>query len=154
MELNIKQIQKYDNIFGIDPDSKKSGIAFYQKLTGKYQVDIGKFFEIFKTLNSYKTQNTLVIIEAGWLNKSNWHVNKSQSNAVSGLIGNKTGLNHQTGILIEQMCQYLNVEYKLVRPTTSKWNAETCKNLTKVEMKHIPTESKQDCRDALKLIFH
>jgi hypothetical protein len=153
-------MEKYDILIGCDPDCKKSGVALYEKLHGKYEAKTLSFFELLSFLEFYKSKafhyetGMLVIIEAGWLNKSNWHVNKNQSNAVSGLIGNKTGLNHQTGILIEQMCQYLNIEYRLVRPTTAKWNLTTCKNITHVDMKHIPSESKQDCVDALKLIWH
>ena len=150
-------MEKYDILIGIDPDSKKSGVAIYLSLTKEYFIKTVSFFELYEILSTQKESvfnKILVILEAGWLNKSNWHVNKNQSNAVSGLIGNKTGLNHQTGILIEQMCQYLNIEYRLVRPTTQKWTLTTCKNITHVNMKYIPSESKQDCVDALKLIWH
>ena len=149
-------MEKYDILIGIDPDSKKSGVGIYYKRADSYISFVASFFELFDIIQIQKesSDNILIVLEAGWLNKSNWHVNKNQSNAVSGTIGNKTGLNHQTGILIEQMCQYLNIEYRLARPTTQKWTLTTCKNITRVDMKHIPSESKQDCVDALKLIWH
>lgn len=149
-------MEKYDILIGIDPDSKKSGVAIYVKQTGDYQLFNFTFFDLFECLvfHASNYENVLVKLESGWLNKSNWHVNKNQSNAVSGIIGKKTGLNHQTGILIEQMCQYINIEYRLVKPTTAKWTLTTCKNITHVDMKHIPSDKRQDCVDALKLIWH
>ena len=136
-------------LIGIDPDTKKSGVAFFLK---NYTLELYNltFFEIHSTLLDFQTNfkfNILVIIDAGWLNKSNFHVTGT-NNKVNGKIGERVGANHEVGKKIAEMCEYLGIEYKLNKPTNSKVNAEYFKKLTGYKNK-----TNQDQRDAGMLVY-
>lgn len=143
---------------GIDPDADKSGVGlwnnkelFLQNLT---------FFELFDRLKKIKAATNEPIkvrIEAGWLNKmSNWHSgykNKKgdwveNSSATNNSISKKTGANHETGRKIVEMCEYLGIEYELVKPTSSKLKAPEFAKITKYKGR-----TNQEVRDAAMLVY-
>ncbi|MBK9511234.1 MAG: hypothetical protein IPO04_18175 [Cytophagaceae bacterium] len=66
---------------GVDPDIDKSGVCLYYSKTNFELLNL-KFFELFDKLYFLKDCENLdieVVIEAGWLNKSNWHKVTNQS---------------------------------------------------------------------------
>ena len=137
---------------GIDPDLDKSG---YCSMNGKEVVELTtlEFFQMIekiKTLADFADNNNLsiqVIIEAGWLNATkSYHaaINKS----VAARIGANVGENHATGKLLEQAMLFYGIPYKLVKPTTAKWNADFFKQVTK-----LTRRTNQEERDALKLVW-
>lgn len=136
---------------GIDPDAKASGFAIWDKEAQKLKyVKLLKFWELFHTLFGIKELHGAevnVIIEAGWLNKGHWHPNKNQGVNVASRIGNNVGANHQTGRIIEEMCQYLKLDYQLVKPVKSKITAKTFEQVTGIK------KSNQDTRDAVMLVW-
>ncbi len=129
---------------GIDPDAHLSGVAWYED--GVLQLNNLSFFDLFDHLQKAMGL-TEVVIEAGWLNKSNWHAKKGQSISVVAEIGERTGANHETGRKICEMCDYLGLKYKLVRPTRSKLNSVQFCALTGIK------RSNQEQRDAAMLIY-
>jgi hypothetical protein len=129
---------------GIDPDAHLSGVAWYED--GVLQLNNLSFFDLFDHLQKAMGLSE-VVIEAGWLNKSNWHAKKGQSISVVAEIGERTGANHETGRKIVEMCDYLGLYYKLVRPTRSKLNSVQFCALTGIK------RSNQEQRDAAMLIF-
>lgn len=139
-----------NNIFiGIDPDVEKNGVAYYESLTKKLELSNLSFFELLDYLEFVASQDKpMVVIEAGWLNKSNWHAKKNGSSALNAKIGSRTGANHETGKKIVEMCEYLELPYKLVKPTKTKVNAETFKNITKTIGR-----TNQEVRDAAMMIW-
>ena len=131
---------------GIDPDSKKSGYAIWDSKKSTL-IEYGQlaFFELFTTLQAYKAAT--VIIEAGWMNnKSNWH-NNNQGVHVASRIGKNVGANHQTGVLIVDMCEHLGIRYELVKPSTSKIQAKMFTSITGIK------RTNQDIRDAIMLVW-
>ena len=152
-------IKKYDNYIGIDPDVTLSGVAFLETKTKKLEVSALSFFQLFGYLKNVFTardeskQTIQIVIESGWENKSNWHLVPGQKSSVSALIGSKVGANHQIGKLIVEMCEYLELDYKLIRPTTQKWNKSFCEKVTKIDLSIIPGVNRQECIDAIKLIW-
>lgn len=141
------------NIFiGIDPDVEKSGVAFYERESKHLELSNLTFFEVFDYfafLKQNKKENNLtVVIEAGWLNKSNWHIKLSQNNNVSAQIGQRTGANHEVGKKIIEMCKYLELKYEIVKPTKSKISHEMFKKLT-----NIVGKTNQEQRDAGMLVI-
>lgn len=134
---------------GIDPDLVKSGFAVYYPSTGKLTGTTFDFFKLKEVLQEFKNthqNNILIRIEAGWLNKkANFRGTESQ--AVSDMISKKVGENHATGKLITQMCEYLQIEHELVRPTKAKVNKDFFFKLTGLETKS------QEIIDAGMLIF-
>lgn len=141
---------KKNNIYiGIDCDVENSGVAYYESDTRKLELSNLTFFQLFDYLKFVSEQGKpLVVIEAGWLNKGNWHAKSKGSAALNAKIGQRTGANHETGKKIVEMCEYLELPYKLVKPTKKKLNAETFKNIT-----GIIDRTNQEVRDAGMLVW-
>ena len=147
-------------IIGIDPDNKESGLATVYKstatlVTGKYTFP--KLMDYLRMTKEMQ-KNFLVVIEGGWLNQSNWHIKKATSYvrdplARAAAIGRSTGMNAQTGILIGEMCESLNIPCKIVKPLKKNWSGKDGK-ITQDELQYIVGEQKklprmnQDMRDA------
>jgi len=143
-------------LIGIDPDVDKSGVA-YIGIDCVLILDNLTFFKLYDLLSYVKNLSEKgkiiatplkVYIEAGWLNKSNWHTSDSKSRHVNTRIGNNTGSNHEVGRKIAEMCEYLKIDYELVRPTQSKVDAVYFKRLTKYQKR-----TNQEQRDAAMLIW-
>ena len=150
-------------IIGVDPDVERNGVAYLIKHTKEecqsdsFYVDNLSFFELFDVLKLKKDQGILhkAVIEAGWLNKSNWHIKPSDSKYVAAEKGNSVGRNHEVGRKIAEMCEHLGISYELVRPLPKrgkkgKPNAEYFYNLTKITVKG---KFAQEMIDAGLLIF-
>ena len=144
-------------LIGIDPDVDKSGVA-YIGMSKKIVLGNMRFFELFdsisyeqselKRLFSQHDVQIKVYIEAGWLNKPNWHTSGKMNIATVAQIGARTGANHEVGRKIAEMCEYLKIDYELVRPTQSKVDAVYFKQLTKYQGR-----TNQEQRDAAMLIW-
>lgn len=153
-----------DNIIiGIDPDCEKSGIAIIEPCSKT--IFCMNFVDLVRKLNElinialFENLKLTVYVEAGWLNKSNWHlppieqkmhsVREVRSKClVSCSIGNKTGRNHQLGICIVDMCALYGIKCVEVRPTNTKLKAEQFKKLT-----GITQRLNQEGRDAYMLAW-
>lgn len=127
-------------LIAIDPDCDKSGVALKVKSSGKINVDVMTFFELFEYLFLELKPNILndyfVYIEAGWLNhKSNYHKYANQSKEVGEMIAKKVGANHETGRKIAEMCEFLKLPYELVKPASKKVTPAYFKLLTGIECK-------------------
>lgn len=156
--------QNYRYIVAIDPDCDKSGVAYVDTTNGKVLVSKLTFPEIIrfiKHMNEYKEDPYLsnhdfkVVIEAGWLNQGNWHLGKDKYMSASraAAIGRKVGLNHQTGILLSQMCEDMMIPTELQIPYRKTWQGKDGK-ITQEEIEQITGHPKlprmnQDQRDAL-----
>ena len=151
---------KYDVIVGIDPDIKKNGVAILTTAMRELETLSLTFYELTEFLYVTKANNYdrglswLVVIEAGWLNKSNWHI-RGGSLAKAAAIGRSTGMNHQTGILIAEMCEGLGIPYKLQKPYQKCWKGTDGK-ITHDELKSftgIERRTNQEERDAVLLAW-
>lgn len=130
---------------GIDPDTEKSGVAVWdgEKLElhnlgffELYDFLMGKWRECFDSVffdgdHVVTVRYELkVVIEAGWLNeKTNWHYS-GHSKGVTAQVGARIGANWETGKKIAEMCEYLNLEYELRKPVSSKMDAKFFAKLT------------------------
>ena len=138
---------------GIDPDLTKSGVCVIKQMPFEKKEVLHlttlPFFSTIELIKELAVGNeVMVVIEAGWLNnKSNFHGNYSAN--VSARIGKNVGENHAAGKLLAEAMEFYKIPYKLVRPTTEKWNAEFFKKVTKLERRTNAEE-----RDALKLIWN
>ena len=71
--------QKPERIIGIDPDVDKSGVAELHTPTGRLEAttlcfpDLMDYLRHIKANFSDKGEKVLVIVEAGWMNATNWH---------------------------------------------------------------------------------
>ncbi len=146
----------YNQIIGIDPDIKKSGICFLNKQTRMIELSSLTFFELFDYMIWLKTQyfEFTVIIEGGWLNeKSNFHAAKNQRS--SDRISKNVGANHEVGKLIVQMCEHLKIKHEVKRPLLKMWSGINRK-ITHEEISYftgIQAKTNQETRDALLLAW-
>ena len=107
------------------------------------------FFELmdFLKVQSSKYDLIEIVIEAGYLNKSNWHTT-AKGNKYNAQIGQRTGANHEVAKKIIEMCDYLQLPHRAVRPRLSKLNAQIFKLMTKHDHR-----TNQEQRDAAMLVY-
>lgn len=155
-------MSNYDRIIAIDPDARESGVVFLDVRTRTFSAHKMTFVQLMDFLyvqrivnNKEGEKSTKVVIEAGWLNESNWHITgKYMSARKAAAIGRSVGMNHQTGMLIEQMSKdYFKLPTELQKPLKKCWKGKDGK-ITQQEMQQLTEYPKlprmnQDQRDAL-----
>lgn len=157
--VSAKSTTKKRTIIGIDPDSEKSGFSvlcpelrLYANICSLSFPALMKELQTWKQAAEYEDAELHVYIEGGWLNKSNWHLTtgKYTSLAKAAEIGRCTGRNHQTGILIGEMCEALGIAYTIIKPLKKMWKSKDGK-ITAQEFKSVTGytgRTNQDSRDA------
>lgn len=158
-------MKKYKTFIGIDPDCEKSGVAVVEpeSETPLFKATAYRFHDLIKWLFDISCRdesfvgNTLVVIEGGWLNRSNWHLKSYQGISASkaAAMGRNVGMNHQTGILIAQMCEAFELDYKVVKPLPKSWHGKDGK-ITAEELEYFVGRigrCNQDVRDAVLLAW-
>lgn len=144
---------KYDYIIAIDPDTDKSGMAWLGVKTNEFAVYSLTFPELInKLINGRGTiENTIIIVEAGWLNQSNWHLSRFDSKQKAAAKGNAVGRNHETGRKIVEMCKYYGLTVIEQHPLKKCWKGHDGK-ITQGEIEQFipsfPNRSNQEVRDA------
>lgn len=156
--------EKTDVYIGIDPDSEKSGVGVVYVADRRVESFSATFPELMTYLqyigrgfkDGGKPLKAHIIIEGGWLNDSNWHVRgKQMSPAKAAAMGRNVGMNHQTGLLIEQMCGALCLLHEVVKPLPKHWRGKDGK-ITSEELAYFTgykERSNQDQRDAVLLAW-
>jgi hypothetical protein len=150
---------KYNYIIGIDPDCDKSGVACVSVQEKKLlSLDNFRFPSLLSYLEIFsKSNDCLVVVEAGWLNESNWHLNSRDSKSVAAAKGNSVGRNHETGRKIVEMCKHYGIAVSEVRPLKKCWSGTNGK-ITHREIEQFitgfPNQSNQETRDAALLSWH
>lgn len=146
---------KHRYYIGIDPDIDRSGVAVWDSQEKEfYFLNTLDFFPLFHFLYNefhpiHQNKCALLRIEAGFLNKSNWHGGAKFSGSANTEIGRRTGINHATAMLIEKMAKDIGIDYELVKPTKSKVNdANYFKKLT-----GYTKQTNQEKRDAAMLVY-
>ncbi len=147
---------------GIDPDVDKNGVALLDHAEAEMQAYALTFADTLDFLRLWQLhcQDTgkglTVVIEAGWLNKSNWHLLPRDTKAVAAAKGNNAGRNHETGRKLSEMCLHWGIPFELVKPLRKAWRGKQGK-ITHAELaallsrKGIHMQAKrtnQDQRDA------
>lgn len=135
-------------LVGIDPDVDKSGFALKSQKT--IELDNLSFFDLLERLTLAKSEyeSIMVHVECGFLNGGNRHFKSGSSTAFNGKISERVGENHQVAKKICEMCEYLKIPYKQIRPTQSKVDASFFEKITKIKVK-----TNQEQRDAVMLIW-
>jgi hypothetical protein len=109
-------------VIGIDPDVTANGVACVDVAARSVKATTMPFPDLLDYLRSTKREADTqgrplhVIIEAGWLNRSNWHLLCRDSKAAAAAKGNHVGRNHETGRKIAEMCEHWQIPFSLVRP--------------------------------------
>jgi len=104
---------------GIDPDVAKSGFAVWHKPLKKFSsIETLTLPEMLDKLHSLRDNIAFVVVEAGFLNKGNRHTFKGQSVAAAAKTGENVGRNHQRGMDIVEILEWMRIPYRLQKPST------------------------------------
>jgi len=93
----------------------------------------------------------IVVIEAGYMNKGNRHTFKGQTVAAAAKTGENVGRNHQRGMDIVEILEWMKIPYRLQKPITpNKWKDDAAyfKTITGWHGKTNPEK-----RDAAMLVY-
>lgn len=148
-------MKKYQNIIGIDPDCDKSGVAFLEKITKKLEISnltfpkLLDYMQFIKKEHDETGQTVVFVVEAGYLNRSNWHV-KGNNTRVATTIGSHTGRNHEVARKIIEMVKHYDLEVIEARPLKKCWKGKDGK-ISHEELSYftaISGRTNQEGRDA------
>lgn len=152
-------------VVGIDPDAEKSGWGVVNALD-RYvvRIDTISFPDLVAELKNLrdrqmdpeKHDDVLVVIEGGWLNKGNWHIQHGMTVTKAAALGRSTGMNHQTGMMIAELCKAWGIRHQVAMPLRKGWKGPGGK-ITHDELDGFaPLPKKrtsQDARDATLLAW-
>ena len=149
------------HIIAIDPDVDKSGVAFLHLPSRELHCEAKTFPELIDDLHATKQatdalrEPLIVIVEAGWLNRSNWHVQARDSRRKAAAIGRAAGRNHEVGRKIVEMARHMGIEVVEQRPLQKCWRG-TGRKITHEELAAFTgytARTSQDMRDAALLAW-
>ena len=152
---------KVTTIVAVDPDVTKSGVAVIDVKTKTVEPYSMSFPDLIDYLyNLPDKDSTRIAIEAGWLNKPNWH--RAPSMAAAANVGNRIGRNHETGRKIVEMCEHKGLSVSLVKPLGKRWKGSDGK-ITHYELESVlkglkialnKKRTNQDERDSILIAIH
>lgn len=155
------QKRNIDIIIAIDPDVEKNGVAYLNCENKNLEISTLSFPELLDYLRYVQrcaetTQKHLVVVvEAGYMNKGNWHLNPKDTKAAAAAKGNHAGRNHETARKIVEMCKHWQMEVKEVKPLEKCWKGKDRK-ITHEELARftgVMGRTNQEGRDAALLAW-
>ena len=154
-------MRKYDIIIAIDGDVSRSGVAFLERQTRRLEVANLTFPCLIDYLQAEadrakaNSQSLIVLVEASWLIKGNWHLSSWERKQRAASKGYDVGRNHETGKKIVEMCQHLGIEVLEHAPLRKGWKGKDGK-ITHEELASftgLMGRTNQDARDAALLAW-
>lgn len=176
-------MKKYDFVIGIDPDVDKSGVTALGVSSRTFTSCSLSFADLMKYLRDFMDRShaftpfdidpktgrlkfsdnfhepftVIVVVEAGYLNKGNWHLKNGDSKAVSSAKGNSSGRNHEVARKIVEMARdYFGFEVVEQKPLAKCWKGKDRK-ITHEELAYFTGMEKkrttQDERDSVLLAW-
>lgn len=147
----------YRCIIAIDPDVERSGVVLLYPETRDihlHSLSFPDLVEYFSLIRGKK--DTLVVVEAGWLNQSHWHLTAKDSARMAAAKGNAAGRNHETGRKIVEMARHYGLAVKEAKPLRKCWrgkdgkitHGELALQLSRRGITGLGKTSCQDARDA------
>ena len=149
-------------IIAIDPDVKRSGVAYLSVATRKLECcsltfpNLLDYLKHVKKTSEETKQSVVVVVEAGWLLQSNWHLRNADNRRIAAAKGNSAGRNHETGKKIVEMARHYGLEVVEQRPLKKCWKGKDLK-ITHEELASftgIMGRTSQDMRDAALICWH
>ena len=149
------------HIIAIDPDVDRSGVAFLHLPSRELHCEAKTFPELIDDLHATKQatdalgESLTVVVEAGWLNRSNWHTHARDSHRKAAAIGRAAGRNHEVGRKIVEMARHMGIETVEQRPLQKCWRGPDGK-ITAAELAQFTgytRRTSQDMRDAALLAW-
>ena len=154
--------QRPDTLIAIDPDVENSGVAVLDTRSRHIELHTFPFPVLMDYLRDWKEardithEPVLVVVEAGWLNKPNWHLTAKDSARMAAAKGNAAGRNHETGRKIVEMARHYGLAVKEAKPLPKCWHGrdkkithdELALQLSRRGIAGLGKTSCQDARDA------
>lgn len=134
-------IRKFKRIMAIDPDVDESGVAIVD-MTGRTlttsRAGLPELVEMLRvhSLKMLPADDMVVVVEASWLAKANWHAHHTDSHRVAAAKGEQTGRNHEVGRQIVKFCGFFGIPYEEKLPLKKIWNGKDGK-ITFTELKSL-----------------
>lgn len=157
MTKNHQDIQPTRHYFiGIDPDVDKNGVAIVEKETKKLECAALTFAQTLDYLQwvcsraSEVGAAVKVYVEAGWLNRTNWHLSKWDNRGQVVAKGVSQGRNEQVSRLLGEMCEAYGLQWQWLKPLHKCWQGRDRK-ITHDELASftgIMGRTNQEMRDA------
>ncbi|MBO7617334.1 MAG: hypothetical protein J6T22_09470 [Bacteroidales bacterium] len=149
---------KREIYIGIDPDVELSGFAVLNYATRKLELASLSFTGILAALMRIKAEgvDAVVVVEAGWMNKGNWHLKFHDNRGVAAAKGYQVGRNHEAGKKIIEAAQFFGYEVVEQKPLKKIWKGKDRK-ITRDELAVFTgynKSSNQDSRDAALLAWN
>lgn len=151
---------KYDYIIAVDPDVDASGVATLWVAERKMETAKLPFPYLCDFLHDQQARakreriTMCVVIEAGWVNKTNWHVTGRNARTAAA-IGKQTGRNHEVGRLLVEMAKHYGCNVIEQPPLKKCWRGKDGK-ITADELQAftgVMGRTNQDQRDACLLAW-
>lgn len=147
-------------VIGIDPDVRKSGLAYLDVTTKEVQVISNSFPQLLEYLQNIAGNYTLsgrvvVVVEASWLISTNWHTKREDSVRTAARKGKDAGRCHEVGRKIVECARYYGLEVVEKLPLKKIWKGKDGK-ITDEEIKafiRIEGRTNQEERDAALLAW-
>ena len=168
--------RKIGYVIGIDPDVIKSGGCLISRAKREMEVVYLNFPEMLEWVKAkynewaeiYKEKapnSFMVYVEAGWLNKGNWHVTESRNghfspSAWAAAVGKSDGECSAVSKKLIECFEYYNIPVSPIKPLRKCWKGrdrkitheELLKELDIYKVQHkLGKRSNQECRDAILL---
>lgn len=156
MRIALRQTRRADIVVGIDPDVDRNGVALLECGTRKLEISTLAFPDLLDYLlyqqrtSEVQGKGLTVVIEAGWMNKGNWHLKNCDTRAVAVAKGVHQGRNEQVSRLIGEMCAHFGIPYEFIKPLRKTWRGKDGK-ITHDELAYftgITGHTNQEGRDA------
>ena len=135
-------------IIGIDPDVDKSGVCIVNEMLQIERLTTMDLVDLFVLIEGMRDYDIRVIVEAGWMNKTNFHVRAMDNAWKSAKIGSHVGANHEIGRQIIKFCEKVGIECHAITPRGHKMNALDFKKRS-----GWTKRTNQEMRDAYKIIL-
>lgn len=146
----------------IDPDIDKNGVATYSG-GNIITIESMAFPILMEYIKAKKEEfgDINVIVEAGWMNKSFYHMTAYDTKAVLAKKGYNVGENHRTGKLIIECAKHIGAKVIEQRPLLKCWKGkdrkithEELEGQARMKMLHLSKQrSNQEERDAALILI-
>lgn len=144
---------------GIDPDTDRSGVAIFsnnvmQCAAIAFADMVGLILQMHKEAEQ-QGDEIIVIVEAGWLNKSNWHITFKDNAWLAAAKGIAVGRNQQVGKCLVELLRAENIQVVEQKPLRKIWRKgkishDELAKLVKLDQKR----TNQEMRDAALLAYN
>ena len=114
-------------VIGIDPDVEKNGVAIVEKETKRLECAALTFADTLNYLQWVAQRaaetgaHVKVYVEAGWLNRTNWHLKKWDNRGQVVAKGVSQGRNEQVSRLLGEMCEAYGLDWQYIKPLHKCW---------------------------------